>query len=124
MPRRILTILIGSIALVASATFMTAAANPAPTVPAVGTGSQANTAAKCASGWLCTYHNGVARNYYHCTTVYLSNWTGPGYIVNNQTPGTVSTFYRADGSTYIRDVAPDLADREVNWDPIWSFRVC
>ena len=55
---------------------------------------------------------------------YLSGWTGQGYIFNNQSRGTVSYFYRIDRSVYIRDVAPDQVNREVNWNPIWSFKVC
>jgi hypothetical protein len=95
------------------------------TVRALGL-SPAATAATgaCPHLWLCTFHNGTALNYYDCTTIYLSNWTGLGYILNNQSTGTISYFYRLDRSVYIKDVAPDKVNREVNWDPIWSFKVC
>jgi hypothetical protein len=90
----------------------------------IGLAPGAAAAGVCPYDYLCTYHNGTPRNYYYCTTIYLSNWTGLGYILNNQTTGTISYFYRIDRSVYIKDVAPDETNREVNWNPIWSFKVC
>ncbi len=81
-------------------------------------------ATSCPNLYLCGYHNGVTFKYTTCTTHYLSNWTGPGYIFNNQTTGTVSYLYKLHNAIYVKDVAKDQANREVNWDPVWSIRVC
>jgi hypothetical protein len=59
-----------------------------------------------------------------CTTYYLSKWTGPGYIFNNQSTGTVTYLYKLNNAVYVKDVAKDPTNREVNWDPVWSIRVC
>jgi hypothetical protein len=93
------------------------------TVQAIGI-SNAAAAAACPSGYLCTYHNGQAINYYYCTTHYLSGWTGLGYIFNNQTTGTKSILYKLNGDRYMTDIAKDQVTREVNWDPVWSIHVC
>ncbi|MGI8665846.1 MAG: hypothetical protein ACR2N4_07435 [Jatrophihabitans sp.] len=81
-------------------------------------------AASCPNLYLCGYHNGVSFKYTACTTHYLSGWTGAGYIFNNQTAGTISYLYKLHNSIYVKDVAKDIANREVNWDPVWSIRVC
>ena len=92
-------------------------------VQAIGVPASVN-AAGCPNLYLCGYHNGVTFQYTVCTTHYLSNWTGPGYIFNNQTSGTVSYLYKLHNAIYVKDVAKDQANREVNWDPVWSIRVC
>jgi hypothetical protein len=81
-------------------------------------------AASCPNLYLCGYHNGVTFQYTACTTHYLSNWTGPGYIFNNQSSGTVTYLYKLNNAVYVKDVAKDPTNREVNWDPVWSIRVC
>ncbi|HEX4728015.1 MAG TPA: hypothetical protein VH298_09465 [Jatrophihabitans sp.] len=92
-------------------------------VQAIGVPASVN-AAGCPNLYLCGYHNGVTFQYTVCTTHYLSNWTGLGYIFNNQSTGTVTYLYKLNNAVYVKDVAKDQVNREVNWDPVWSIRVC
>lgn len=77
---------------------------------------------ECQYGWLCTFHNGVYKSFTACTTQYLSGWTGSGEIMNNQTTGTKTTFYKLNGSVYTTSTAYQLTG--INWDQIWSIKVC
>jgi hypothetical protein len=93
------------------------------TVKPIGVATSMDTAS-CPNLYLCGFHNGVSFKYTACTTHYLSGWTGAGYIFNNQTTGTVSYLYKLNNAIYLKDVAKDVVNREVNWDPVWSIRVC
>jgi hypothetical protein len=77
---------------------------------------------ECRYERLCTWHNGTYNEWWTCQRVWLSNWGGAGWVVNNQTPGTVSTFYNQNGSKNFSLTAGQYAN--LNWDPIWSFQVC
>jgi hypothetical protein len=81
----------------------------------------------CPVGYLCTGRvaNGkvVFNRFYYCERIWLSNWTGTGSVFNNQTPGTVATFYDQNGRVLFRSTAKQLI-QTVDWNPIWSFQVC
>jgi hypothetical protein len=81
----------------------------------------------CLAGHLCTFHqdsahNGYYDSYYYCQRVYLSDWVGSGEVMNNQSTGTVTTFYGQSGNVVSTSKA--FQDVNLDWDPIWSFQVC
>jgi hypothetical protein len=77
----------------------------------------------CRYGYLCTWHGQVRQDFYRCQRIWLTNWTGTGMFINQQTPGTVTTFYDRNGKVLSRSVAQHWI-RSIDWNPIWSFQVC
>ncbi|MEU6809147.1 hypothetical protein ABZ920_09090 [Streptomyces sp. NPDC046831] len=76
----------------------------------------------CAYGYLCVNVRGTVFKFYKCQTWAVSNWSGDGDFVNNQTPGTVARFYNKDGS--VRWTSTAYQAGRATWDPIWSVRPC
>ncbi|OIK05160.1 hypothetical protein BIV23_14130 [Streptomyces monashensis] len=76
----------------------------------------------CAYGHLCMTVNGTDFDFYKCQTWTVSNWTGDGPFVNNQTPGTVAKFFNQDGS--VRWTSTAYQSGTATWDPIYSLRPC
>lgn len=82
---------------------------------------------ECLANHLCTFHldsshTGYYDSYYYCQRIYLTDWVGSGEIMNNQSTGTVTTFYGQSGNV----ISTSKAYQEVgiDWDLIWSFQVC
>lgn len=102
------------------------AAEPEGTrVTAVQAGQGALTAQfGCRYELLCTWHNGIYQEWYKCERIWLLDWTGgDGFVIDNQTPHTVTTFYNRDGWP-VRTMVPEDNWIEINWDDIWSIQVC
>ncbi|WP_369364903.1 hypothetical protein AB5L52_17380 [Streptomyces sp. CG4] len=76
----------------------------------------------CAYGHLCMIVKGTKFDFYKCQTWTVNNWTGDGPFTNNQTPGTVASFYNQDGSTRWTSTAYEAGT--ATWDPIYSLRPC
>ncbi|MEU8970958.1 hypothetical protein AB0D11_17025 [Streptomyces monashensis] len=76
----------------------------------------------CAYGHLCMTVNGTNFDFYKCQTWTVSNWTGNGPFINNQTPGTVAKFFNQDGS--VRWTSTAYESGTATWDPIYSLRPC
>lgn len=76
----------------------------------------------CAYGHLCMTVNGTNFDFYVCQTWNLTNWTGTGPYINNQTTGTVARFYGQSGNQLWASTAYDSGT--ANWDPVWSLKVC
>ncbi|MFF9076859.1 hypothetical protein ACF1A9_31890 [Streptomyces sp. NPDC014872] len=89
---------------------------------AQGDGKSAKLALDCAYGHLCMLVRGTKFDYYKCQTWTVSNWTGDGPFVNNQTPGTVAKFFNQDGS--VRWTSTAYQAGNATWDPIYSLRPC
>lgn len=113
----------------------TSAAAPATAAPSVQAhpasspppGSKQFGRTYCLADHLCTFHldsshTGYYDSYYYCQRVYLTDWVGSGEVMNNQSPGTVTTFYGQSGNV----VSTSKAFQQINidWDSIWSFQVC
>jgi hypothetical protein len=81
----------------------------------------------CAVGNLCqlvwdpTTGNWELFRMYYCNYYSLSYWNDGGYFSNNQTSGTVATFYSNTGNW--TDAAP-TGQTYVNWDPVYAIRNC
>lgn len=58
-----------------------------------------------------------------CNRYYVSYWDGGGYFVNNQTSGTVSSFYGSSGNTLWTDTSP-TSQTYADWTPVYSLRNC
>ncbi|HJP73376.1 MAG TPA: hypothetical protein VJ914_03860 [Pseudonocardiaceae bacterium] len=109
----------------AAATNTAAAETPATSSPPPG--SRPFGRIECLAGHLCAFHldsahTGYYTSYYYCQRIYLSDWVGSGEIMNNQSTGTVTTFYGQSGNV----ISTSKAFQEVgiDWDPVWSFQVC
>jgi hypothetical protein len=81
----------------------------------------------CLAGHLCLFylnsaHDGLYASYYYCERVYLSGWFGSGELMNNQTSGTVSTFYGESGNVITTSKA--YQEKGIDWDDVWSIKVC
>jgi hypothetical protein len=76
----------------------------------------------CDYGYLCMTVRGTNFRFYECRTWYLSDWTGTGPYINNQTVGTVASFYGQNGELLWTSTAYD--EGTANWDPVWSLRPC
>jgi hypothetical protein len=67
--------------------------------------------------------NGNSFAYARCGQVnQLPNLVGRGPLYNNQTRGTVATFYGRNGQYLFSSRAPEK--RTVNWTPVWFVRAC
>ncbi|MCZ7412933.1 MULTISPECIES: hypothetical protein [unclassified Streptomyces] len=64
---------------------------------------------------------------YYCNTYHLSYWgsggDGGGFY-NNQTTGTVATFYNSTGGVYHSSTAYSVAPSWFSWDPVWTVKNC
>ncbi len=121
--------LAGGLATSSAAATSTAAAPTAPAHAASSPppGSRQFGRTYCLADHLCTFHldssnNGYYNSYYDCQRIYLTDWHGSGEIMNNQSSGTVTTFYGESGNV----LSTSKAYQEVgmDWDPVWSFQVC
>ncbi|MFD9286216.1 hypothetical protein ACFWD7_55470 [Streptomyces mirabilis] len=52
----------------------------------------------------------------------VSNWSGDGDFVDNQTPGTVAKFFNQDGSVHWTSTAYQAG--RAPWGPIWAVQPC
>jgi hypothetical protein len=118
------SLLVGGLVAIALAgglaTSSSAATSPPP-------GSRQFGRTYCLADHLCTFHsdsahNGYYNSYYSCQRVYLSDWVGSGEVMNNQSTGTVTTFYGESGNVISTSKA--FQDVDISWDAIWSFQVC
>jgi hypothetical protein len=113
----------------------TSAAAPATVAPSVQAqqasspppGSKQFGRTYCLADHLCTFHldsshTGYYDSYYYCQRVYLTDWVGSGEVMNNQSTGTVTTFYGQSGNVVSTSKAFQQID--IDWDSIWSFQVC
>ncbi|WP_020139761.1 hypothetical protein [Streptomyces sp. 351MFTsu5.1] len=53
----------------------------------------------------------------------MSYRDGGGYCINNQTSGTVSSFYGSGGNTLRTDASP-TSQTYADWTPVHSLRNC
>ncbi|MFJ8113849.1 hypothetical protein [Streptomyces sp. NPDC096132] len=58
-----------------------------------------------------------------CNRYYVYYWDGGGYYINNQTTGTVSSFYGSSGNTLWTDTSP-TGQTYADWTPVYSLRNC
>lgn len=65
---------------------------------------------------------GTVFNFYKCQKWNVTNWSGDGDFVNNQTPGTVAKFFNRDGS--VRWTSTAYQAGRATWDPIWAVQPC
>jgi hypothetical protein len=81
----------------------------------------------CNSGYFCAgAWDGIRWKVFHlytCRLYTLSNWTGSGFYLNNQTGGVVARFYNNTGAQ-IGTAAADGVQRTRNWDPVAYIRNC
>lgn len=83
--------------------------------------------ATCRYGYLCAfvYADG---GYYkfeltRCNTRYrVSGWHGRGFIVNSQFGGVTARFFTR--SEYLYASRTSRGYSSINWEPVWSLRVC
>lgn len=104
-----------------------ATASSAATASSPPPGSKQFGRTYCLADHLCTFHQdsshtGYYNSYYYCERVYLSDWVGSGEVMNNQSTGTVTTFYGQSGNVVSTSKA--FQDVGIDWDSIWSFQVC
>lgn len=78
----------------------------------------------CSYGYICgRAANGNSFAYTKCGVVYtLPNLVGDGPVNNNQTPGTLATFYDINGDLYDWTYAPE--QYSTNWTPYWYAIAC
>ncbi|MEU6389121.1 hypothetical protein [Streptomyces sp. NPDC046939] len=81
----------------------------------------------CARVWDPTRGQYKVFDLYYCDTYSLSYWgsggDGGGFY-NNQTTGTVATFYNSTGGVYHSSTAYGVAPTWFNWDPVWKIKNC
>lgn len=91
-------------------------------VPA-GSDYPCNTGELCALAWDSSRNAFAVFHLYNCARYSVSGWTGQGYYANQQTNGTVATFYNQSGGTLWTSRAPS-GHQGAGWDPVWSIRNC
>ncbi|WP_419705825.1 hypothetical protein [Promicromonospora sp. NFX87] len=91
-------------------------------VPA-GSDYPCNTGELCALAWDSSRGMFAVFHLYNCARYSVSGWTGQGYYANQQTNGTVATFYNQSGGTLWTSRAPS-GHQGAGWDPVWSIRNC
>jgi len=104
-----------------------AAASPtaSPSVKRTFVGTDLGT--QCRYGYLCAFVRGDG-GYYRfdftrCNIRYrVSGWHGRGFIVNAQYGGVTARFYTRSGGIYARRRARGTST--INWEPVFSLRVC
>lgn len=79
-------------------------------------------ALNCSYEHLCMTVRGTEFSYYTCQVWLVYNWSGTGPWINNQTKGTVATFYGQAGNKLWSSTA--YSSGTANWDPVWSLRPC
>ena len=83
--------------------------------------------AQCRFGYLCAYVRGDGGLYRfdftRCNTRYrVSRWFGRGYMVNAQYGGVTARFYTRSGRLYASRRTRGRSS--INWDAVYSLRVC
>lgn len=90
----------------------------------------------CDDGWFCMWHapgwgggwpDGPDPDlkFYYCTKTAISGWVGYGSYINNQTPGTIATFYGRNGTTVVGwSAAAYASDSSYDWTPVWYVKPC
>jgi hypothetical protein len=119
--------LAGGLATSSVAATSTTSASPATAASGPPPGSKQFGRTYCLADHLCTFHldsshTGYYNSYYYCERVYLTDWVGSGEVMNNQSTGTVTTFYGKSGNVVSTSKA--FQDVGIDWDSIWSFQVC
>lgn len=82
---------------------------------------------QCRYGYLCAFVQGDG-GYYRfdftrCNTRYrVSGWHRRGYIVNSQYGGVTVRFYTRSGALFASRRARGVSG--INWEPVYSLRVC
>lgn len=125
--RRALTAFVATAAVGLFGYAGTATATPSvsPGVKRTFVGANPNLA--CRYGYLCAYVRGDG-GYYRfdftrCNTRYrVSGWHGRGYVANSQWGGVIARFYTRSGGLYTTRQARRTS--LINWEPVWSLRVC
>lgn len=77
----------------------------------------------CALVWDPTKSNWKIFYLYSCARYSLYNWLDTGYYFDNQTAGTVSTFYGSSGNA-LKTFTPDQKQHSYGWTPVYSIRNC
>ncbi|WP_052595573.1 hypothetical protein [Luteipulveratus mongoliensis] len=79
-------------------------------------------APRCDYGHLCLFVNGLTYDFYECETTRVLGWYGASYFINNQTPGTVASFYNEDYS--LRWTSTAYEEGTFDATPIGSVKPC
>ncbi|MGW1841375.1 hypothetical protein [Streptomyces sp. NPDC001966] len=87
-----------------------------------GTPSQCAYENLCLSVWDYTKNQWKVFSLKTCNKYALSNFEGDGFFDNNQTKGTVSTFYGSSGNVLRKSTAREQSP--IGWSPVWSVRNC
>jgi hypothetical protein len=127
MPTRFRLSLAAIAALTSLAFSSVASAAPSVSPGVKRTFVGADPGTSCRYGYLCAFvwaDSGYYRfDFTRCDTRYrVSRWHGRGYLVNAQHGGVLARFYRQSGSLYASLRARGTFD--INWEPVWSLRVC
>lgn len=106
---------------IAAAAMVMPSASATPTATTADEGVSAQLA--CRYGHICgKASNGKRFDYYKCKTYRLPGLIGRGPLNNNQTRGTVATFYDKNHRILFKSRAPQK--RSVNWTPVEFVKVC
>ncbi|MFD0338274.1 hypothetical protein ACFVH0_06200 [Streptomyces sp. NPDC127117] len=76
----------------------------------------------CLSVWDYTKNQWKVYSLKTCNKYALSNFEGDGFFDNNQTKGTVATFYGGSGNVLRKSTAREQSS--IGWSPVWSVRNC
>ncbi|MFF3783622.1 hypothetical protein [Streptomyces sp. NPDC001933] len=76
----------------------------------------------CLSVWDYTKGKWKVYSLRTCNKYALSNFEGDGFFDNNQTKGTVATFYGGSGNVLRKSIAREQSS--IRWSPVWSVRNC
>jgi hypothetical protein len=117
----------GSTAQAVDSTAIAVMSGVPTTSPAVTNGwIGAGTSIACEPGHACVavpYGGGYqAFDFYRYGAYSVSNWTGSGYIFNNQSGGAAIRYDGADGRQ-LGCIAPGTGNRPVNLGPVYRIRV-
>ncbi|MET8701190.1 hypothetical protein ACFVUH_32330 [Kitasatospora sp. NPDC058032] len=125
-----LTALLTAFAGTAPAQAAPAAVSPTVSPTAPSGHVPANSDYQCAPGNLCTLvWDPTTGDYkifylYTCARYSLSGWSGHGFYADNQTSGTRSSFYDANGRALKSFTADGGANHTQDWTPVRSIRNC
>lgn len=77
----------------------------------------------CPYYYFCAYRGGDVLSYYYCNAEFMP-WTGNGWYVNNQTPGTRAHFLNSTRGHYGWSCAAYCQVGSINWSPIYYIDPC
>ena len=126
---RVLAVLaaIATFGLAAQAGMAAAAPTVSPAVKRTFIGWDQEYLDSCRYGFLCAFVR-TGSGYYkfdftRCGIRYrVSGWHGSGWITNAQWGGVTARFYGRGGGIYATRRARGIS--RINWEPVWSLRVC